>query len=186
MTDQDLFALAPTLETARLLLRQITLGDADAIFAFQSDPEVLRYYRSEAFTRLEQTQEYLQRAIEAQQRHERLGWAIILKGSQQLIGRIHLGDWSVRDHRAEANYMLARAYWGQGYMSEALNALLAFAFQQTDLNRIEAYCWSKNVGSARVLEKAGMQLEGMARQRLFCKGHYRSIKTYAILKEDYV
>ncbi|WP_040448565.1 GNAT family N-acetyltransferase [Ktedonobacter racemifer] len=64
MTNQDLFALAPTLETARLRLRQITLGDTDAIFAFQSDPEVLRYYRSEAFTRLEQTQEYLQRALD--------------------------------------------------------------------------------------------------------------------------
>ncbi|GCE12469.1 GNAT family N-acetyltransferase [Tengunoibacter tsumagoiensis] len=71
-------------------------------------------------------------------------------------------------------------------MSEALNlnAFLFFAFHQPNLNRIEAYCLNENDGSARVLEKVGMQLEGIARQRLFCKGSYHSVKTYALLKED--
>ena len=114
-----------------------------------------------------------------------LSWAIVLKENQRFIGRFQMEEWSDEDHRAAVGYRLGKQYWGKGYATEALRAVIAYLFEQTTVNRIDAVTWRENSASARVMEKAGMRFEGLARQRRFAKGAFRDRKSYAILREDF-
>jgi [ribosomal protein S5]-alanine N-acetyltransferase len=100
------------------------------------------------------------------------------------MGRIQMEEWSDADHRTAVGYRLGKQYWGKGYATEALRAVIAYLFEQTTVNRIYASTWAENTASARVLEKAGMRFEGLARQRRFAKGAFGDVKFYAILRED--
>jgi [ribosomal protein S5]-alanine N-acetyltransferase len=70
-------------------------------------------------------------------------------------------------------------------MSEAVSAVIDFGFREMQLNKIQARCEVNNIASARVMEKVGMQLEGILRQQLFVKGRYWDLKTYSILREEF-
>jgi len=100
------------------------------------------------------------------------------------MGKIQLEDWSDEDHRTAVGYRLGKQYWGKGYATEALRAVIAYLFEQTTVNRISASTWSENIASILVLEKAGMRFEGLARQRRLAKGAFRDVKFYAMLRED--
>ena len=88
--------------------------------------------------------------------------------------------------RAELYYVLAQNYWGRGYMTEAVEAVLGFGFGVMHLNRIDGVCWVENTASARVLEKVGMQFEGILRQFIFVKGAFRDLRWYSILHNEYL
>jgi ribosomal-protein-alanine N-acetyltransferase len=102
-----------------------------------------------------------------------------------MIGTCSYSFWVREDHCAEVGYVLNRRYWGQGYMAEAVRAIVGFGFRELGMNRIQARCDVPNIGSARVMEKAGMSFEGVLRQQLFEKGHYLDIKIYSILKSEW-
>lgn len=87
--------------------------------------------------------------------------------------------------RGEIAYALNRAYWGNGYMPEAAAAVLAFGFDTLQLNRIEARCEVDNLPSERVMQKLGMQFEGVLRQHVQVQGRYRDLKLYSILREEW-
>src|SRR5512146_1366713 len=106
-------------------------------------------------------------------------WAIVDRLNAHVIGTIGLTSYMAQHARAELGFAIARPYWNQGYTTEAVRALLGFALHDLGLNRIEAFCKVENIGSARVMEKAGMQLEGVLRQREFIKGRYEDLRIYA-------
>ncbi len=114
-----------------------------------------------------------------------LSWAIVLKENQRLIGRFQMEKWSDENHHATLGYLLGKQYWGTGYAIEALRAVIAHLFEQTTVNRVDTFAWAENIASTRVMEKAGMCFEGLARQRRFAKGAFHDVKYYAILREDY-
>ena len=87
--------------------------------------------------------------------------------------------------RGEIGYALARKYWGQGLMTEAVRAMLDYGFNTLHLNRIEARCDVENAGSWRVMEKVGMKFEGVLRQNIMLHGRARDARMYAILREDW-
>ncbi|MEB3188564.1 MAG: GNAT family N-acetyltransferase [bacterium] len=87
-------------------------------------------------------------------------------------------------HRAELGYWLAMPYWGQGIMTEAVKAVMAFAFDSFGLVRITAHVFAFNKGSARVLEKAGFQLEGYLRKHYQKNGVLLDGKLYASVTES--
>lgn len=109
----------------------------------------------------------------------------MLRRTGKIIGAIGLKNWSLQHSRAEVGYVLAREYWGKGYVTEALNAVLAFGFSEMELHRIEAKAVPENRGSTRVMEKAGMKFEGLLRDHQFVKGAYQSLNLYSILKHDF-
>jgi len=153
---EDVLKNLPTLETDRLILRKIILGDAEAVFDYTSDPEVTRYVIWDTHRTIEDSETFLRSVAE---RYE--------------------------NARAEMGYVLSRQYWGQGLMPEAVRAMIAFGFEKMGLNRLEAHCITENTASARVMEKAGMLYEGTLRQREFIKGAYRDTKIYSILKSEF-
>lgn len=183
---EDLFSVFPLIESERLILRELTIGDAADLFVCQSNPEVFRYSRRSEETSLESATQTLNRLLKWHQERFMLSWAIVLKENQRFIGRIQIEDWSDEDHRAAVGYLLGKPYWGKGYATEALRAVIAYLFEQTTINRLYASAWAANIASARVLEKAGMRFEGLSRQKRFAKGAFRDTKNYAILREDFL
>ncbi|HEY6408292.1 MAG TPA: GNAT family protein [Ktedonobacteraceae bacterium] len=181
---EELFSVFPLIESERLLLRQHTREDAADCFACYADPEIFRYSPLSEEISLESATHTLNRLLQWHQERLLLCWAIVLKANQRFMGRIQLEDWSDENRRTAVGYRLGKQYWGNGYATEALRAVLAYLFEQTTVNRISASTWSENTASARVLEKAGMRFEGLARQRRFAKGAFRDVKFYAILRED--
>ena len=176
----------PALETRRLLLRKITLDDAPAVFAYASDPQVPVYMPWQPHQSIAETYEYLAHVIGRYQQGWPSPWGIVFKDDARLIGTCGYGSWEPEHRRAEIGYVLHREYWGRGYMSEAVRAIIDFGFRRMALNRIEARCEVPNIGSARVMEKVGMAFEGVLREQMYEKGRFRDMKMYAILRREWV
>lgn len=181
----SLFAHLPTLETPRLLLRPLKLSDAEDMYAYASDPEVARHVLWDAHRSIRDTRAFLRWMLE----RYRLGmpgdFGIWHKGDQRLIGTAGFSDWKPEDGTAEIGYSLSRAYWGQDIATEALEALLAFCFGKLMLHRVEGQHTLENPASGRVMEKAGMQREGVHREKYYNKTKYVDTVSYAILQSDW-
>ena len=175
----------PTLETERLILRKMAPDDAEAVFAYASDPEVSRYTLWERHRSIEDSRAFLELVIQKYENGGEPDWGIIYRGDHRFVGACGLVNWEAEHARAEAGFVLSREYWGSGLMPEAVRAMIRFGFEAMNLNRIEARCIAENVASARVMEKAGIPYEGTLRQREYIKGAYRDIKLYAILKKEF-
>ena len=186
MAGKKIFADLPVLETERLLLRRMRPEDAEAMFAYASDPEVTRYVLWDTHNSLEDTRNFLSLVAEGYGRGDFGGWGLVLKEADTFIGTCGLdADYSPEHALAELGYVLSRKYWGRGIMPEAVRAVIHFGFEELDLNRMESRCISENTASARVMEKAGMVYEGTFREREFIKDSYRDMKVYAILRREY-
>ena len=186
MSEAEWFGEFPALETKRLLLRKITLDDAPAVFAYASDPQVPLYMPWAPHQSIAETYEYLAHVIDRYQQGWPGPWGIVHKGDAKLIGTCAYGSWEREHRRAEIGYVLHRGYWGQGYMTEVVRAIVDFGFKRMGLNRIEARCEAPNVGSARVMEKIGMSYEGLLREQMYEKNRFRDMKIYSILRREWL
>lgn len=184
-TVEDVFGDLPSLETERLLLRKMRLDDAGDLFEYASDPEVARYTTWEAHKTIDDSRTALSHWMELYNTGQVAPWGMEHKRDGKLIGTCGFVHWNPRHARAEVAYALSRQYWGKGYTAEAVRAVIAFGYHTMGLNRIEARCDVPNVASARVMEKAGMKLEGVLRQQMFVKGEYVDMKMYSILRVEW-
>lgn len=175
----------PILETERLILRKICIDDAEDMFNYASDPQVSRYVTWPTHQTLEDTLNFLRFVEEQYAKHTMVNWGIVLKDSNTFIGTVGYVQWNKSSNWAEVGYALSREYWGQAIMTEALKPIIQVGFDQMGLNRVEARCNPKNIGSERVMQKVGMSFEGLSRQKLYVKGVYQDLKMYAVLKEDW-
>ena len=87
-------------------------------------------------------------------------------------------------HKAEIGYWLARPFWGQGIMTDAVRAYVRYAFSELQVTRLVAHVFELNTPSARVLEKNGFQLEGRFRKHLMKDGKLLDARFYGLLKEE--
>ena len=140
-------------------MRVPCMEDARAIFeGWAQDPDVVRYLTWRPHQSIRQTESFVAGCILAWESGERFPWTIWLKGQDLAIGMIEI---RMGGHKAEAGYALARSFWGQGIMTEALSRVLEWARSQPQIYRVWAVCDVENVGSARVLQKVGMKHEGV-------------------------
>ncbi len=155
---------APLLfSTARLRLRKPELKDAEPIFAaYATDPHVVRFLSWRAHQRVQDTEEFLQRSIEAWSEGTKFTYVIELQDRpDNPIGAI---DARPQGPRVAFGYVLARTSWGRGYMTEALSSLVDWSLNLPGCWRASAYCDSANSASAKVMQKAGMEFEGVLRR----------------------
>jgi ribosomal-protein-alanine N-acetyltransferase len=103
-----------------------------------------------------------------------------VKEDDQLLGACGLGAWDREAAQAEIGYELARAYWGQGLMPEALQAIVRFGFETMGLQRIVAEVMLDNTSSCRLLNKVGFQTEGILEKRGFWKGEYHDLRLFTL------
>ena len=174
------------LSTERLVLREFNETDWADVLAYQSDPRYLRYYHWTERTPKD-AQAFVQMFITQQQEHPRTKFqlAVVLKSDNQLIGNCGIRMESPDAHDADIGYELAPQHWGCGYATEAARAILAFGFTELHLHRIWSRCMADNVGSARVLEKIGMRLEGRLRENEYFKDRWWDTLLFAILDSEW-
>jgi [ribosomal protein S5]-alanine N-acetyltransferase len=178
----------PQLETQHFRLRQLRVSDAPALFAYFSDDDVVKYYdpNFSALTDIQQALEFIEHTHQAFSQGNGFRWGISLKDTDTVIGTIGYHSWVKSFFKAEIGYEISRTYWRQGVVTEAIRPVLAFGFQQLQLNRIEAFCDEENVGSYRVLEKSGFTREGTMRDSCVMNGSYRDTRIYALLAREFV
>lgn len=153
----------PILETERLILRPPKKEDAEVIFrSYAQDPDVTRFVDWPPARSFYDTEAFISDCIARLRKEGQFPWAVTLRDEPDgpMMGMIELRQNSeATGHMADTGYVLARPYWGKGYMTEGLAAVLEFGFTRPALVRIWAVCDVENVGSARVMDKAGMQRE---------------------------
>jgi len=108
----------------------------------------------------------------------------ILKGEEQFVGCCGY-SWHLGLPFGVLDYDLARCYWKQGIMTEAVQALLRFGFEVRNLHRVEARVRLGNEASMRLLQRLGFQEEGRLRECLFLNNHFFDVKIFSRLKSEY-
>ena len=146
--------------TPRLILRDFVASDLHAVHALRSSPQVARFMEFAPET-VEQSEEWLQEVIFHNRKvpREAYNLAIVQATEGRVIGWIGIGGSSRYPGELGFGYMLAPAYWNQGYATEAVRGIVDFGFSTLQAPRISAWCYADNHASARVLEKAGLRLE---------------------------
>lgn len=174
-----------TLATPRLRLRPLDPGDANAYLEIFTDPETLTYWSEETVQSLADARHMVEQDIAWVEKGEALCWGIALPETDVLIGKISLYLFSRRNRRAETGYIINRDHWGRGLMSEALGAVLAYAFDELGLHRIEADVDPEHGASLALLEKFGFVGEGLFRDRWFVHEQWHDSVMLGLLKEDF-
>jgi RimJ/RimL family protein N-acetyltransferase len=172
-------------QNARLIARRFEARDLEAFAAYRNDPDVARYQSWTSFSQQE-AGEFI--ASMALKNPGDAGWfqfALQCRDDNSLVGDCGLKI--IEDDRrlAEIGFTIARAHWSKGYASEAVRALLNYAFNTFDLHRVTASADPRNAASRRVLEKAGMVREAHFRKSLWFKGEWADDLVYAMLRQDW-
>ncbi len=151
---------APTLQTTRLRLRPFDDTDADDLFALHSDAHVLRFWDSPPWSAPERAERFITACRQMAEGGTGARLAVDRDSDGAFLGWCSLNRWNPDFRSASVGYCFAEAAWGHGYATEAARALLGWAFDTLDLNRVQAEADTRNVASARVLEKLGFVREG--------------------------
>lgn len=173
------------LRTKRLLLRPLTANDAPPLLEIFSDPVVMRYWSTLPWTEMAQAEAMIARDASGHQTGEHLRLGIELAATGQLIGTCTLFGINTESRRAELGYGLRASAWGQGYMAEALPALVHYGFESLNLNRIEADIDPRNLASQRSLERLGFTKEGTLRERWIVGDEVSDTAFYGLLRRDW-
>jgi ribosomal-protein-alanine N-acetyltransferase len=175
----------PTLHTARLLLRPFNDADANALFALHSSGYVLRYWDAPPWSERERAERFIAacREMAAEGSGARLAIERVSDGA--FIGWCGLARWDPDYRSASMGYCLDDAAWGRGYATEAARALLQWAFDTLDLNRVQAETDTRNAASARVLEKLGFVREGTLREDCIVNGEVSDSWVYGLIRREW-
>ena len=175
-------------ETERLILRRFKNDDAKQMFENYASREVVTEFLSWLpHTDISQTREYLSNiVVPAYENIETYRWAIELKSNNQLVGCIDVVKSRDDKKQAELGWVLSNDYWGKGLMPEAANAVLSLLFK-IGYARVHAVHNVDNPKSGRVMQKIGMEFEGILRKyHKNNKGELIDVAMYSIIKEENV
>ncbi len=172
--------------TDRLVLREFVTSDWPDVLAYQRDPRYLRLYPWTDRTETE-VRDFVQRFVDeqAEQPRRRFQLAVTLPDDERAIGSCGIRRKPENDWEADIGYDLASEHWGQGYATEAARAMVDFGFRKLGLHRVSSWCIAENVASARVLEKAGLQLEGRLRENEYFKDRWWETLLYGLLESEW-
>ena len=174
-----------TIETKRLILRRAAPQDAEPMFRnWASDPEVTKYLTWPSHESIEVTKNLLAGWASEYARDDYYHWMIVLKETGEPIGSL-LASILGRAQSAHIGYCIGKAWWHQGITSEALQAVIAYLFNEIGFHRIESMHDPNNPNSGRVMRKCGMQYEGTHKMadrnnQGICDAAY-----YAVLRGDF-
>lgn len=175
----------PELRTERLKLRGFTLQDAPAVTELCSEWDIAATVASIPHP-YEQSmaEEWIGTHQEAFQQGKAVAFAVTTIDEERLVGAIDIHI-NATHHLGEVGYWIGKPFWNRGYATEALKAVIGYAFKTLHLNRVQARHMTKNPASGRVMEKAGMQNEGVLRQSLYRWESFEDAAMYSILREGY-
>jgi ribosomal-protein-alanine N-acetyltransferase len=173
------------IETNRLLLRPFQLSDANDVQRLAGDFEIAdttlfipHPYEDGV------AEQWINTHEENFKSNKEIIFAVSLQETKELIGSIGL-ILNKEHEKAELGYWIGKPYWNKGYATEAAEAMLKFGFIELKLERIHAHYFARNPASGKVMEKLGMQYEGILRNDIKKWGKFEDIKIYGILRSEY-
>lgn len=168
----------PLLETPRLRLDALTVGDAEALHAFYRDPEAMRFMPEPPHTDLGQTRQRLERDLAAMGRHL---WAVRLRDGDAIVGVV---GYLAGTRHPGLGYLIHPAHWRNGYAGEAVGAALDHGFDALGFDRIELWIDERNRASRRVAEKLDFTLRSSLRQRYAHRDEAHTMLVYGLLADE--
>jgi len=179
------FSPFPNLETNRLNLRRLNLLDSNEILALRSNPEIMKFIPRPLITTKEEAIEFISVMDTNVNNNNVVNWAITTKEEDKLIGMIGFYRMKPENYRAEVGYILLEEFHGQGIITEALERIIQFGFDEMKLNSIEAVIDPENYGSEKVLLKNNFVKEGHFKEHTFFEGKFLDSVFYSLLKKNY-
>lgn len=173
----------PTLRSARLRLREITLHDTNAWFALQSDAEVMRWYGTDPMQTREQMEKLIVDSAVWRVNGAAIRWGLELNG--QFIGSCGFARWNKAWHNCTMGYELDPLLHGQGLMHEALACIIDYAFSEMQMHRIQAEIHRNNLASLKLIQKLHFQFEGVHREMGMWGGRWHDLDTYSLLEQEW-
>jgi len=174
----------PVLHTERLILSRFEEADLSDILAYAGSSEVAQTVVWQPHKTLEDSRAYLDwinKNFSSLSGKVFYVWAIRQKQDGRAIGSIDLKQ--PYPHVGQFDYALSHQHWNKGMVTEAARAVMSWAFNNcSELVRFQSYCIANNVGSRRVMEKCGMELEGLRRKSMEIKGKVVDLAYYALVK----
>lgn len=143
----------PIIKTSRLILNKIELSDADTVFFLKSNPEVMRYIKRDPYTEIEQAVNNIKLISSQLEAGESVNWALRDSETKEMMGSISLWNFSKDRKTAEMGYAMKPDFHGNGYMDEAMKAVVNYGFEELNLDLIEAFTSRYNESSKKLLLK---------------------------------
>jgi [ribosomal protein S5]-alanine N-acetyltransferase len=175
----------PIIHTTRLRLRPFAASDAEAIYRLQSNAHVLRYWDSPPWTDRSRADAFIAACRKMEDEESGTRFVIESRADRAFIGWCSMFRWNPVYRSLGIGYCLDEPFWGMGYATEAVRAMLSWAYETLDLNRVEAELDTRNAASARVLEKLGFEREGHRREDCIVSGEVSDSWIYGLLKRDW-
>ena len=172
----------PLLTTERLHLRGICEADSDDLFPLYSDMKTLEYWGRDPVQSPAEAWKEIQENMKGIESGSAILWGIAFRESGQLIGTCTIFKINQQNRNGEIGYILNRVHWGKGLMTEAIDCVLDYAFNELELHRLEADTDPKNLASLALLEKRGFQREGYFRERWFVHGKWHDSVMLGLLR----
>ena len=176
----------PCIETERFILRQIEFSDANEVFQYFSRNEVTKYYDLDTFKHINEATKLIESWQKRFVKNEGIRWGIATKDSNKIIGSCGYHNWEKDHYKAEVGFEVTPEHWQQGVMTEVLQHIIKYGFEEMGLFRIEALYDPENEASKRTLEKGRFTYEGTLRKSSFEKGKFCDAAICSILKDEYV
>jgi len=181
-----LFRRIPMLETDRLILRRMKTDDYMDMYEYAKQERVTKYLLWSPHPDAQYTRDYLSYIQGRYKAGEFYDWSVVLKENGKMIGTCGFAKFDYDNNSAEIGYVINPDYWNNGYASEAVSTVMDFGFSRLNLHRIEARYIVGNEVSRRVMEKCGMQFEGIHVSSLFVKSEYVSVGYCGITADRYI
>ena len=175
----------PVLRTTRLVLRQILPSDSAALFAIHSDAEWMRWYGVDPVTDPDQADQLAELFAGWFNAGTGFRWALERIQDRQLIGTCGLFRWNKSWRNCVIGYEIRRDCHGQGYMREALAAVLDHGFNGMHLHRVQAETHPDNLASIALATRLGFRFEGIHREQAFWGGRFHDLNCYSLLEHDW-
>ena len=177
----------PQIKTQRLILRELSLGDCYDIFEIFASEAVTRYYDLATFSELNEAASWIELMRKRYSDENGIRWAITLGENEKVMGTCGF-TWRPQNFSAVLGYELAPEIWGNGYITEAVTAIVAIAFNEVapfKLNRIEAFTYPQNTASMSVLQKLNFEKEGLLRQWGYWKNSFHDLVCFSMLRQNW-
>ncbi|MDR4927871.1 GNAT family N-acetyltransferase [Peribacillus simplex] len=174
----------PLIETRRLILREVTIEDADDMFKYLSDIDVVKPMGLDPCQTVNDVWDEIKWYESIFQEGTGIRWGITLKDSGKVIGSCGFLKMVTKHHRAEIGYELSKDHWGKGIAIEALEAVVMYGYRHLYLERIEALIEPDNHPSQKLVEIQGFRREGLLRHYEYTCGKFDDLYMYSLIKED--
>ena len=178
------FTPFPVIESNRLILRRITNDDVNEVFELRSNPETMKYIPRPLVKTTEDALEHIAMIEDKIVTNVGINWGITLKSNPKLLGIIGYYRMQPENYRAEIGYILLPEFHGKGIITEAVQRLITYGFNDLNLHSIEAVIDPENFASEKVLQKCNFIKEAHLKECQFYEGKFLDSVIYSLLSNN--